>query len=166
MEHDSDVKKCVGIIAADVQANGVPDCRAIPKRIDQLRAVLTVVHEARLPSNVLDSTFKDGPHNVVDIPWGGDKRRVLESLLECAKLHGNRVNASKLTKKHAALMQNVLKRVIDDLVRREILRAQIDIMCARKVFTQSAMVRSLPSGLRSWIASYITSEVDAIPMHS
>ena len=95
IERDFDVSQglradsSVGIIAADVQANVVSDFRFVPERIARMHAVLTVVHEARLPA--LESVS-----NVVAIAWGDAKRRVLENLLECAKLHGS--GGSKSTK--------------------------------------------------------------------
>ena len=88
MERDFDVcqglraDSSVGIVAADVQGNTVSGSSFFPQRIAQMHAVVTVVHEARLPA-------LEGLSNVVAIPWGDAKRRVLESLLECAVLHGN-----------------------------------------------------------------------------
>ena len=96
----------VGIIVADVQARAASDFRLFPQRIERTHAVLTVVDEARLPP-------LENLTNVVAIPWGDAKRRVLESLLECAKLHGSRGSTS--TKKHAGMAQNVLQYVISAL---------------------------------------------------
>ena len=69
----------VGIIVADVQASAATDFRLFPQRVERTHAVLTVVDEARLPP-------LENLTNVVAIPWGDAKRRVLESLLECATL--------------------------------------------------------------------------------
>ena len=86
MERDFDVDQglkadnAVGIIVADVQANPDAAVSSFPQRIAQMHAVLTVVHEARLPA--LESMS-----NVVSTPWGDAKRKVLESLLECARVH-------------------------------------------------------------------------------
>ena len=96
----------VGIVACEVERN--PDTAGswFPQRIARMHAVCTVVHEARLPA--LESMS-----NVVSIPWGDAKQVVLESLLDCAKLHGT--GASKTTKRHAGLAQHVLSREISAL---------------------------------------------------
>ena len=112
MERDFDVGQglkadsSVGIIVADVQANPDAAVSSFPQRIAHLHAVLTVVHEARLPA-------VEGMSDVVSTPWGDAKRMVLESLLECARLRST--GGSKSTKKHAGLAQNVLRREISAL---------------------------------------------------
>ena len=67
----------VGIIAAEVQANFDTADSSFPQRIPSINAVLTVIHEARLPE-------LEGMTNVLSIPWGNAKGMVLDSLLQCA----------------------------------------------------------------------------------
>ena len=96
----------VGIIAADVQANLDTADSLFPQRIPLINAVLIVVHEARLPT--LESMS-----NVLSTPWGDAKGMVLESLLQCARVHSTAGGRS--SKKHAGQAQNVLRREISAL---------------------------------------------------
>ena len=96
MEHDFDPSQgllgsnCAAIIAANVEARTGSDFSAFPMGINDINSVLTVVDEAELPPSTDRS-------NVVAIPWGDVKRRVLESLLDCAALQWR--EGSKMTKK-------------------------------------------------------------------
>ena len=88
MERDVDVcqglrgESHVGIVAADVEGSIDSVSSVFPRRIVEMHAVVSVVLDARLPA-------LEGLGNVVTIPWGDAKRSVLESLLQCAKLHGS-----------------------------------------------------------------------------
>ena len=102
----------VGITAADVQANDVPE--EFPQRFEHVNAVLTVVHEARLPA-----LEEKEPSDLVAIEWGDAKRRVLESLWDCAVLQWRAVKGkgskrSKASQKRAGLAQGILEREIAD----------------------------------------------------
>ena len=96
----------VGIVAAEVQANFDTADSSFPQRIPSINAVLTVVHEARLPE-------LEGMTNVLSIPWGNAKGMVLDSLLQCAKVHSTAWGRS--SKKHAGQAQNILRREISAL---------------------------------------------------
>ena len=105
--------------------------------IAQLHAVVTVVHEVRLPA-------VGGPSNVVAVPWGDAKRRVLESLLECAKLHG--INASKTTKRHAGRAQGVLEREIFALPSSALARRPLGLFVAPPFQRVSEFLKTLRVG--------------------
>ena len=112
MERDVDVcqglrgERSVGIVAADVEGSIDSVSSVFPRRIPEMHAVVTIVTDAQLPA-------LEGLGNVVTIPWGDAKRSVLESLLQCAKLHGG--DGSKTTKRHAGVAQGILKREISGL---------------------------------------------------
>ena len=111
MENDFDPSQgllgsnCVAIIAANVEACTGSDFSAFPMRIDDINSILTVVDEAVLPPST------DRYRNLVSIPWGNTKRKVLESLYDCADCHC-RGRPTKSVNKHAGTAQQVLRREI------------------------------------------------------
>ena len=96
----------VGIIAAEVEGTMDSVSSVFPWSVPDMPAIVTVVTDAQLPA-------LEGLVNVVTIPWGDAKRSVLESLLQCAQLHGS--VGSRTTKRHAGVAQGILKREISGL---------------------------------------------------
>ena len=100
----------IGIIAADVEVNSESYADILPTKIHPLNAVLTLVHEAQLPP--LDG--KRG--NVLTMEWGTARQIVLNDLLACAILHGERGETkSRSKKKHAGAAQDLLRRELTAL---------------------------------------------------
>ena len=114
MERDFDESQAlladnaVGIIAAEVQISSNTESEIFPKRIASLNAVLTFVDEAQLPAVQGHRT------NVFVIDWGNARRKVFESLWDCAFCHSQR-RGKRRSKRHAGVAQGIIGREISAL---------------------------------------------------
>ena len=100
----------IGVIAVNVHTTKHVNTSMEPTVIEDLNAVLAVLPNAELPSDVQDHT------ELLKVHWFSDEHEILDCILMCAKIHSGR--SRKSGKKHAGAVQHLIQGHLGELDRK------------------------------------------------